>query len=149
MNPALGHQWRSELLDGFAQLEAATVAKCREFAVSTGAKSSLAQRLAALKKLDMDKAEETRARIDECLALVEIRNDLVHSKLHMIMLPAEDGGPTFLFRNVALAPVDGSSLGRMVNEAGFKILRSRVNQCRDQIKQLRAPAPTAPAASSG
>lgn len=116
--------------------------------MSVAAKSSLAQRLAALKKLDLHRVDEARAKLEACLALVEVRNDLVHAKLHLVMLPTEDGGPTFLFRNVALPEVDGSNLCRMVNAEGFKTLQARVKQCRDHIKQLKAPAPAAPASAS-
>lgn len=145
--PADGHQWRSELLDGFAQLEAAAVAKSRELGALLGAKVTLAQRLSALKKLDLHQPDEARARLDACLALVEVRNDLVHAKLQMVMLPADDGGPTFLFRNVGLPHDDGTALCRMVNESGFKSLQIRVKQCREYIRLLRAPAPDARAAA--
>lgn len=147
--PADGHQWRSELLDEFARLEAATQAKCYEFGLSVATKATLAQRLGALRKLDLVRSDEARAKLDECLALVEVRNDVVHAKLHMVMLPADDGGPTFLFYKPDLPVHDGNDPCRMVNEAGFKTLQSRVKQCREHIKQLRAQAPTAPASASG
>ncbi len=141
--PADGHQWRSELLDAFADLEATLVAKCRELGLLVSPKSTLAQKLGAIKNIDATWPDEAKSAIEGCLALVEMRNDLVHAKLHLVMLADEDGGPTFLFRNVALATSDGLSVCRMVNEEGFKSLRKQVRQSRNEIILLKAPTPAA------
>lgn len=148
LNQALGHQWRSELLNCFAGLEAVTVAKCHELVLNVSNKATLAQRLAAIRKAELCAADVSRARIDECLALVDVRNDLVHAKLHLVMLPADEGGPTCLFRNVAQFTNDGTAQCRMVNEAGFKSLQLRVKKARDYIRQLKTPTPAAAASPS-
>jgi hypothetical protein len=145
---ANGHQRRSELLDNFATLESAATAKCKELGLLIGTKASLAQRLATLKKAKFQKADTTSNRLDQCLQLVEIRNDIVHAKLHLVMLPADLGGPTFLFRNVSKPLLFGTAECRMINAAAFDVLQKQVIDCSNFIKQLKAPTLAVPASAS-
>jgi hypothetical protein len=143
-----GARLRSELLDAFARLEEIVCGKLGHDAKGTVAQP-LTQKLNALEKAPFRHPAKAKQRITEIRALVECRNDIVHS----ILAVAELSGDTnsyFVFRNVSALPDYTGRQLRAITGEEFKALISRVKTAAKQLNDqpMKAAAPAAPASAS-
>ncbi|MGV7123196.1 MULTISPECIES: hypothetical protein [unclassified Sphingopyxis] len=143
-----GARLRSDLLDAFARLEEVVCKKLDHDAKGTAAQS-LTQKLNALEKASFRHPIKAKQRIAEIRALVECRNDMVHSILAVAEL-SSDSNSYFVFRNVSALPDCTGRQLRAITSEEFKALISRVKTAAKQLSDqpMKATAPTAPAAAT-
>lgn len=145
------HRMRSQVIDAFATLERAVVAKAREAGVSVTPNCPLADKLSELTKAPFKSVEKANQRIADAKQLVHCRNDIVHSEIGVFESVGSLAGTYYLFQNIATSTSGTGILARILAADEFSALPAKIKGVAKRLsdQQLKATAPTAPSTANG
>ena len=131
------HRQRSKCIDAFAAVEEALISAI----VATGGKpagDSFGQRLAKLRKasptsaMSGDRLLKLQGLLDRCLAISEVRNDIVHSELKLASI-GDDQRACFINLRYCTS---GSQTARLFTLEAMRHLTSEMSQLATEIGEI-------------
>ncbi len=131
------HKDRSKCIDAFSAVEEALLAAI----LATGGKASAAsfgQKLAQLRKakatpaMSAERLTKLQGLLDDCLAIGEVRNDIVHSVLKLAVIGDDQRACFVNLRSCN----SGSQIARLFTLEGLRSLTSEMNDLAQKIRAV-------------